>query len=458
MPNSTLSFHPIARALAVAGLCAGIAAPAWADTEAQRIQALERRLESSTQLIEKLAVRLAELERNAQPQAGAAPAAETAQAIATLQQSVAQLAEGSGAKDRETGLLVHGFADVGAGWSSKGDPSRLRGFNAGTLDLYLTPQIGDRVKSLVELVFEYDSAGGLAVDLERLQLGYTVSDALTVWLGRFHTPFGVWNTWYHHGTQLQTSIFRPRMVDFEDRGGFLPSHSVGAWATGKTSLGPGKISYDAYLTNGPSIRGRTLDFGAFTDNDSNKLLGFNLGYEPAGVLSGLVVGVHGFGASAGVYDPNGAVLSKSRLRMFGAYFGYDTDNWDAIGEVYRFANTDVANAGLANAGLGNVGTRHTSSAGFFQVGRHFGAWTPFVRYERAALDSNDPFFASQNAGRSYRRTSLGLRYDIDPKSAFKIELSNTREPAVVQIDENGASAPLDGASYRRAALQYSIAF
>ena len=447
MPNSSLSFQLIARALAAAGLCAGLAAPACADTETQRIQALERRLESSAQLIEKLSVRLAELERNARPQGSAAPAAETAQAIATLQQSVAQLAEGSGAKDRETGLPVHGFADVGAGWSSKGDPSRLRGFNAGTMDLYLTPQIGDRVKSLVELVFEYDSAGGLAVDLERLQLGYTVSDALTVWLGRFHSPFGVWNTWYHHGAQLQTSIFRPRMVDFEDRGGFLPAHAVGAWATGKTSLGPGKITYDAYLTNGPSVRERTLRFGGFTDNDSNKLLGFNLGYEPGGALSGLVVGVHGFGANAGVYDPNGAVLSKSRLRMFGGYFGFDTDHWDAIGEYYRFANADLGH-----------GARHTSSAGFVQVGRHLGAWTPFVRYERAALDSNDPFFASQKAGRSYRRTSLGLRYDIDSRSALKIELSNTREPAVVQVDENGASAPLDGASYRRAAFQYSIAF
>ena len=447
MPNSSLSFQPIARALATAGLCAGLASPARAENEAQRLQALERRLESSAQLIEKLSVRLAELERNARPQASAAPAAETTQAIAALQQSVAQLAEGAGTKGRETGLLVHGFADVGSGWSSKGDPSRLRGFNAGTLDLYLTPQFGDRVKSLVELVFEYDSAGGLGVDLERLQLGYTVSDALTVWLGRFHTPYGVWNTWYHHGAQLQTSIFRPRMLDFEDRGGFLPDHSVGAWATGKTSFGPGKITYDAYLTNGPSIRERTLDFGAFTDNDGNKLLGFNIGYEPAGALSGLVVGAHGFGANAGAYDPNGAMLSKSRLRMFGGYFGYDSDNWDAIGEYYRFANSDLG-----------TGARHTSSAGFVQVGRHFGAWTPFVRYERAALDSNDPFFASQKAGRSYRRTSLGLRYDIDSNSAFKIELSNTREPTVVQVDENGASVPLDGASYRRATFQYSISF
>ena len=98
MPNSSLSFQAIARALAAAGLCAGLASPACAETETQRLQALERRLESSAQLIEKLSLRLAELERNARPQASSAPAAETTQAIAALQQSVAQLAEGTGAK------------------------------------------------------------------------------------------------------------------------------------------------------------------------------------------------------------------------------------------------------------------------------------------------------------------------------------------------------------------------
>ena len=446
--HPTLSFHPIARAFAAAGLCAGIAAPAVADTEAQRIQTLERRLESSVQLIEKLSGRIADLERSSRPLASsAAPAAETTQAIATQQKSVAELAQGSGARSGETGLPVHGFIDVGAGWSGKRDPARMRGFNAGTLDLYLTPQFGNRVKSLIELAFEYDSEGGLAVDLERLQLGYTVSDSLTVWLGRFHTPFGIWNTWYHHGAQLQTSIFRPRMLDFEDRGGFLPDHSVGAWATGKTALGPGKITYDAYVTNGPSIRERTLQFGGLTDNDAGKLVGFNLGYEPSGALNGLVVGVHGFGSNAATYDPSGAELSKTRLRMGGAYFGYDTEQWNAIGEYYRFANTDLGD-----------GAKHTSSAWFVQVGRSFGAWTPYARHERAALDAGDRFFASQNAGRSYRRTSLGLRYGIDPRSAVKLEVSSTRESAAVLLDENGANAPLDAASYGRVALQYSIAF
>ena len=58
---------------------------------------------------------------------------------------------------------------------------------------HVTGAIGVRgfgdVSGLVELLFEYDDRDNLAVDLERLQLGYTFSDEATVWLGRFHTPF-----------------------------------------------------------------------------------------------------------------------------------------------------------------------------------------------------------------------------------------------------------------------------
>ena len=116
------------------------------------------------------------------------------QDLASLTESVNQISKGLSQRSDDTGLPVHGFADVGGAWSRGADPVRLRGFNIGTLDIYLTPQFGDRVKSLVELAFEYEEDGGGEVDLERLQLGYSFSDALTLWAGRFHTPFGLWNT------------------------------------------------------------------------------------------------------------------------------------------------------------------------------------------------------------------------------------------------------------------------
>lgn len=440
--------------LVAAGLL-GLSSPSvWADEQAERLQALEKRLEQSVQLIERLSARLAELEqlgRSGARPAVVAPAAmvvpASSQALASLEQTVAQLSEGLGRRGADSGLALHGFADVGAAWSSGKDPVKLRGFNAGTLDLYLTPQFGDRTKALVEIAIEYGEDGALAVDMERLQLGYTVSDGLTLWLGRFHTPFGQYNTAFHHGANLQTAIFRPRFIDFEDKGGIIPAHSVGLWATGKTALAGGMLTYDGFIANGPRIADRTLDFMAFSDNGGNKMAGFNLGYQAGGALNGLSLGLHGFGSTVQVQNTAGALLSNTRLRMAGAYLGYDEHDWEVIAETYHFANQDLGS-----------GTRHASRAGFVQAGRTFGLLTPFVRLEKVSLDPRDNFFRSQASGRSYRRSAFGLRYALDAKASFKVELGSTVESAADQIDEAGASLPFASRSYRRGAVQYSVAF
>ena len=177
------------------------------------------------------------------------------------------------------------------------------------------------------------------------------------------------------------------------------------------------------------------------------MLGGNLGYQAGGALSGLTLGVHAFGSTVQVHDNNGAVVSSTRLRMAGAYVGYDENDWDVIGEVYHFANVDLGS-----------NTRHASNLGFLQLGRAFGAWTPFLRFERAALDPADHYFRSQASGRSYRRAAFGLRYALDPRSSFKFELSDTSDSAADLIDETGAVLPFTARSYRRAAFQYSVAF
>src|SRR5262245_17533232 len=109
-------------------------------------------------------------------------AATDAERIDALEKQVAQLEARPSARADE-GLPLHGFLDVGAGYRSKGGP---RGFGLGNLDFYLTPRIGDRIRGLIELNFEINDAGGLDTDLERAQIGYVFSDAATVWAGRFH--------------------------------------------------------------------------------------------------------------------------------------------------------------------------------------------------------------------------------------------------------------------------------
>jgi hypothetical protein len=443
----------VMRTLALLGVGLVSTGPAWADEQGERIKALERRLERSAQLIEALSARVAELERGARGPAlkaereRAAAHTEQANEIVQLQESVSQISSGLSRREDDKGLPVHGFADVGAGWSGGADPHRLRGFSLGTLDLYLTPQVGDRVKALAEIAFEFERGGKVEVDVERLQLGYTVSDAVTVWLGRFHTPFGLWNTSYHHGANLQTSIYRPRFVEFEDKGGIIPAHSVGLWASGKTRLGRGKLTYDAYLANGSSVQQSKLDPNTFTDDNSGKMLGFNLGYQPAGALGGLTAGIHGLGSTVNAYSSSDIILNQTRLRMAGAYFGYDANDWEAIGEFYAFRNADVAG-----------GPSRSSKAWFVHAGRVFGSLTPFVRYERTSLNPQDNYFRSQLAGRSYRRIVVGARYALDSRSSLKLELSRTSEAATELLDDSGNPVALSSARYRRASLQYSIAF
>lgn len=437
---------PAAWALALV-LTACACAPAAAGEQDDRIKALEQKLEESLRLIRSLSDRVQELERAQRP-AGASTAAsspDAGNAIAALQNSVKEISEGLSRGGQDTGSPLHGFADVTATWGSRGDPQHRRGFGGGTLDFYITPQF-NRVKALFELNFEYEPDGEAVADVERLQLGYALDDALTLWAGRFHTPFGLWNTWFHHGVQLQTSATRPRFVDFEDNGGLLPAHSVGLWAGGKRPVGGSKLLYDVYVANGPRLHDRRLDFNPFNDNDGNKLVGANLGLQPAG-RDGLTVGLHGFTSRVKSYDSADTLIGGTRVRMMGGYFGFDDDVWEAIGEYYHFDNRDLLDGG-----------HHDSNVWFLHLARTWHRTTPYVRYERASLATGDRYFRSLPAGRSYERALVGARYELDPRAALKLELSHTREKEASLLDENGAAQALPAVRYRRIALQYSIAF
>lgn len=393
--------------------------PALAQSEAERIKDLERKLERSMQLIEQLTRRVNELERG--PAAPAAPGdagrvKQLERQVEALEKDLGQIS--SSRIDRAEAVVpVHGFADVGYEHLSRPRADNRRsGFVLGNLDLFLTPNFG-RAKMLAELVFEVGEDGSLATDLERLQFGYTFSDSLTAWIGRFHTPYGYWNTAFHHGAQIQTAATRPRFLEFEDRGGFLPAHTVGLWANGRVRAGDGKIVYDAFVGNGGRIVDGILDFNARRDDNSNRLVGANVGYRFGGALDGLLLGVHGFQEEVGAFVVD-VPQARTRVRMAGGYGYADMDNWELIAEYYRFRNADLSE------GTGH----HSSWAAFLQVGRtFFDLWTPYYRWEKAALDPADGYFAAQDSGRSYKRNVVGLRYTPNLNTAIKIEANRTRE-------------------------------
>jgi hypothetical protein len=390
-----------------------------AETDHERIERLERQLAESNQLIERLLARVGQLEHSAGAGAQQSPATH----LENAEQSVSAAVKDDNAPaarpvPTQDGITLHAFADVGHVNSDETlSDERDSGFTMGNLDFYLTPQIGTRVRALFELNFEYDSSGELEVDLERAQIGYTVDDSLTLWAGRFHTPFGYWNTTFHHGAQLQTSVARPRFLEFEDAGGILPTHTVGLWASGTVRTGGGRLYYDAYVGNGDRIVDGTLDFNAVHDDDGEVAFGASVGYQFGLTPGGLLLGLHALRQGTNIYSGS-SITGRSRLRVYGGYAVYQPANWEAIAEYYRFANDD----------LSAQGARHTSWSGFIQLGHVFvGHITPYVRYEEAVLDQDDPYFASLAEGRSYTRGILGMRFDLNPKAALKLEVNRTDE-------------------------------
>jgi hypothetical protein len=447
--------------LLVAGLGHSLVTHA-ATNDSDRIAVLEQKLDQSLQLIRQLSARVQDLEaqaaHGAPPEAdkrsgtaaAAAPAAQpgaaaaaqtgaaaatppdTAQRLAKVEQTVNQMAASAG-QHAEEGLATHGFADVGIG-NHNAEFSKYQGADVGELDFFLTPRLGGRTRALFELNFEVGSDGTVGVDLERAQIGYQFADSATVWLGRFHTPYGYYNTAFHHGQQIATSLRRPRFIDFEDHGGIMPAHTVGAWLTGSERVGDQRFTYDVYIGNSQRITGGALDMNNAGNTHGSTIVGGNLGLLLSGALDGLKVGVDAF--QTRIEDEDTMPAYVTQVRSFGTYAAYDTDNWEDIAEFHVFSNQDLT---------GHTGTHH-SEAGFVQIGYRAGRYTPYARYERGAFQQSDRFFAAQANGSSYYREALGLRFDVDLVSALKLELAETRLTDRVI------------GSYDEALLQYAIRF
>jgi hypothetical protein len=393
------------------------AGPAFAQSDADRIAELERKLEQSLKLIQQLSEEVRALkgematqkEAPARASPGGSPGPAPGQPPAAAAASEPPSSTPSALEQLVDTLGLHAFADVGATLSKNTDQT---GFNVGSLDLYFVPNLGNRVKALFELLFELDSTGDLAVDLERAQIGYTFSDALTLWGGRFHSPYGYWNTAFHHGAQVQTSIRRPRFIDFEDKGGVLPSHSVGVLTTGAIPAWSGKLSYDLYFANSSRIEDGTLKVNTIGLKPFEPTGGINVAFSPTTLVDGLKVGLHGM--TAGIRD-DATPQNKTRMNTVGAYAVYDADNWELIAEYYRFFDEDVS---------GGTGY-HGSWAAYVQLARAFGRWIPFVRWEKGDFSQDDLYFLAQDSGRPYERWAGGLRFDVTPSAALKLEFDYT---------------------------------
>jgi hypothetical protein len=370
----------------------------------ERVQQLEKRV---AELETKTAAAPAPLESAAN--VAATPKPELAQGVPSPGPGQGRQHEGGDqqveVRQMEThypSLQIRGFGDVD--FSATDQKGSKSGFNLGQLDLHLSSPLSRKVSYFGELTFNAQPTG-YTVEVERSIIRYDFNDYFKISFGRYHTPIGYWNTAFHHGAWLQTSISRPDMIRIG--GTFIPVHFVGLLAEGNIPSGGAGLSYSAGVGNGRgSIISRPGDAG---DINNNRAWVANLYSRPV-KLYGLEMGVS---------------LYRDKITL---PTGNNFREWISAAHVVWTKETPEFLAEFANVNHRNILTNFvTNSQAFYvQVGYRL-PWLertlkPYYRFEHTHTPLGEEVFTNQDLVGSI----LGLRYDITNYAAFKCEYRNSK--------------------------------
>jgi hypothetical protein len=325
----------------------------------------------------------------------------------------------SGMSDRmdlsKTLLRIRGFGDISLhGDSMKGDTTS---FSLGQLDLFVTSDVSEKFKFLSEIVFEagpnnfYGQVSGsensFGVDIERYLLQYSHNDYFNISAGRVHTAIGYYNTAYHHSTWLQTTTGRPFLFDFEDHGGILPIHTVGASASGLVPSGRLGLHYVAEIGNGRASRTTLTEEPVQNEIDDENHKAYNLAlFVRPEAVPGLQAG---FSIYRDILSPAG--LPRIEETILAGHAVLIRPRYEWLNEAVLDRHTPFGSSKSFN------------TPGFYtQISRQFGMYRPYFRYEYINAANNEPVFPDVALRHG---PSLGLRFDASESVALKLQYDHT---------------------------------
>lgn len=308
-------------------------------------------------------------------------------------------AQDQGAADSQPEFHVMGFGDIS--YISR-DGTDEDGFAIGQavahLSAVLSPSFG---------VFGEFSATArnseYSVEVERLIVKYEFSDLYKVSAGRYHTPIGYWNSAFHHGSWLQTTVARPEMVKFGSQ--VMPIHFVGILLEGNIPSGNLGLNYKAGYGNGRhSNIARAGDAG---DVNGDKAWMLQLSARSR-QYQGLDVGI-GFYADE-IELPAAAPIDEKTVS---AYFAWTREDPEFLVEYLHSEHDNGTVSGETTAWYAQFAYRLTDEW------RH---WKPYTRVERIDVDDSDPLLGP--LGIDYDAAILGARWDFNSYAALKAEYRN----------------------------------
>jgi len=333
----------------------------------------------------------------------AGPAA--AQDPAAQPTDIAETAQGPSVQFR-------GFADINfaATDNHKSDDGRTAdGFSLGNIVGHVSASLGGKFSFYSEVTVN-NINNKFTIDIARAILRYDYNDRFKVSVGRYHAPIGYWNTAFHRGLWLQTTIFRPDLVKEE---WFQPDHFVGVVAEG-TLIPNAGIGYITGYGNGRELDLRDQGLQAadlFGDTE-------NVGHHRAGVLRLFarppqVSGVEFGGA---VYHDELASTGTDGVPelITSAYVAITRETPEIIAEFSNLRHT-------------YFGTDYNSQAYYVQLGCRIPAaprLKPYGRYEHADAPGDEPVTGDLTNS----KISGGIRFELTDFATLKVEYGQRRKP------------------------------
>lgn len=138
---------------------------------------------------------------------------------------------------------------------------------------------------LFEAEPEFELEGSeLGIELEYANMSFVVNRYATLMVGKFLTQFGIFQDRLHPAWINKL----PTVPLGFSHDGVGPDSEVGVCFNGGAPIGPSKINYALYVSNGPSLdtgeeephEAGMLNYGSTADNNKNKAVGGRLGILP----------------------------------------------------------------------------------------------------------------------------------------------------------------------------------
>ncbi|MCC7008306.1 MAG: hypothetical protein IT184_05785 [Acidobacteria bacterium] len=304
-------------------------------------------------------------------------------------------------------LRFSGFGDVNLSGMRRTEGAR--GFSLGQLALHMASELSPRVTFFGELSFTAradagtgsPAATGFNTEVERMILRFDQSDRLKVSFGRYHTPINYWNTAFHHGQWLQTTIARPEMVQFGGR--FLPVHFIGALVEGAVPARGMNLSYKGGVGNGrASAISRGGDAG---DVNGQRAWLVNVFSKPDRFY-GLEVGAAAYGDRITLADAR-----EFSEQIVAAHVAWQKEEPELIAEIASVRHTAVG-------GASSTWNHAYYVQGAYRLPQFERLWKPYARFEHVGIDAADAVFATVPR---LDGLTLGVRYDASSLAAIKGE-------------------------------------